>query len=112
MYKPITALLLWVLISSCSNKNQPTNADYILGNWVEVSVFRINDHTRFGPGPGYTKNGFTFYKDNTFEDRQGYLRYDTTIRRRIYLGNAGKYKIDGDSLLLFGPDRGILKYRL
>ncbi len=104
MYKPIIAIALLALVLSCTKKHQPTREESILGNWVEVKVFQVTAHPYTGRPFKYVKPGFTFYKDNTFENNLGYFRDDTVLNRQFYLGNLGKFKIKGDSLTLTSAD--------
>jgi hypothetical protein len=107
MYKPFIAILLFLFIFSCAGKRKATIDDYILGNWVEVKIISVKKDAVNPKYYHHVKQGLTFNDDKTYESKYGYFRLDTTIKDDVFLGNSGKYKVTGDSLLLSGPDNDI-----
>lgn len=69
----------------------------IIGNWIEVKNQK----------EGFVNNdsqGYTFYDNKTYIDKNGFYSYNKKTKKLKYLGNSAGYKISQDTLSLFSPD--------
>lgn len=94
-------ILIFVILGllSCKNDN-PNYDDLIIGEWNRP----INLEVEAQP-PGCNDITYVFFSDSAFYSPGLYKVIDlsTEIVTREYIGNMVKYKIFGDSLLLYFP---------
>ncbi|WP_146173561.1 DUF6438 domain-containing protein [Pontibacter mucosus] len=109
--------LLLLLIACHPKQDEPTEQErqlqeQLIGEWVPAGFVRYEAEVSYStiPPPRVSiERGYTFLPNGEVDLKQGYYRRadvgedEYNNRRYYFLGSKTKYKIAGDSLLIFMP---------
>ncbi|WP_139217774.1 DUF6438 domain-containing protein [Pontibacter chinhatensis] len=113
--KNLLLYFLPLLLIACHPKqDEPTEQErqlqaQLIGDWVPAGFVRNAYPTNPPPPPAIIERGYTFLPNGEVDLKQGYYRRsevgedEYNNRRYYFLGSKTKYKIAGDSLLIFMP---------
>lgn len=104
--------LLFLLIACHPKQDEPTEQErqlqeQLIGDWVPAGFVRNAYPTNPPPPPAIIERVYTFLPNGEVDLKQGF--YDVSFvgerenKRLHFLGSKTKYKIAGDSLLIFMP---------
>jgi hypothetical protein len=106
--------LPFLLIACQTKQDEPTAQErqlqeQLIGDWVPAGFVRDAYSNNPPPPPARIERGYTFFSNGEVDLKQGF--YDVSfvgerigINKRLhFLGSKTKYKIAGDSLLIFMP---------
>jgi len=100
--KFLIILSIVFFFTSCKTEREEKFKKPICGEWIfvraEKNLKSINPDKIFPPTliHGYYRNGYTFFPDNSCENKLGYFKNINS--KWIFLGTSTKYKIEEDSL--------------